>query len=183
SREVERQGLELLAMGPHPPDPLAELGVLFPRPLRLEALPRGEAHVPAGHLEIANEPERPRARETAAPLHELRPRLDERVLLARLHVPVPTRVCLCHPGESTPGASRRPPRAARGSRPPRRRDRRAAAAPPATRARTRARTAASCGSGPPPRRLRHARPRRSARARPAPQRPSRLRRRGSERCP
>src|SRR5919202_159174 len=90
--------LEVVAVTPDPPNVLAELGKLLPGGLRLEALPRREAHVPARVVQVAGEPKRAGPGHRARPGHEVRPRLNERVILARLHHPQPARVRLRHHG-------------------------------------------------------------------------------------
>src|SRR5262249_50065614 len=92
--ELERRRLEVVAVAPHPADALTELRQLLQGTLGVEALPRREADVGGGVVFVAHEPERRRAGHVARPGDDLRPRLDEGRLLARLHPPVAPRVGL-----------------------------------------------------------------------------------------
>src|SRR6266496_1781875 len=88
--------LKVLAVTTHAHDPLAELRLLLPLVLRLEALPGGEALIGVRRVDVANKPECAGAGEGAGPRHEVPPRLDQRVPLAGLHDPATARVGLGH---------------------------------------------------------------------------------------
>src|SRR5215471_1681348 len=94
--ELERERLEALTVLPHAADSLGELRQRFPGLLRVEALPRREAHVPLRLVEVADEAEDAGAGHLTRPLDEGRPGLDERIVLAVLHEPGAARVRLGH---------------------------------------------------------------------------------------
>src|SRR5919109_2561927 len=88
--------LELGDVLDDPGQAFAELRPALPRADRVDALPHREADVRPWIADVACEPKRPGAGQAARPRGELRPRLDERVLLPGFGPPPAHRVDLSH---------------------------------------------------------------------------------------
>src|SRR3954447_6427073 len=88
--------LEVLRQLHDAAEPLLELGSALEGAHRFGVFPLADADEPARVAEVAHEPDRPVSGVPAYPLRELRPRLDERMLVLRLHLEATIREDLVH---------------------------------------------------------------------------------------